>query len=58
MIAVAILGMASCKPELSTITPSKGNADFSRYIAVGNSLTSGYADNGLYLEGQKNSFLK
>ncbi|WP_222537438.1 SGNH/GDSL hydrolase family protein [Pedobacter polysacchareus] len=56
MIAVAILGMASCKPELSTITPSKGNADFSRYIAVGNSLTSGYADNGLYLEGQKNSF--
>ncbi|MCX2450644.1 SGNH/GDSL hydrolase family protein [Pedobacter sp. PLR] len=56
MIAVAILGMASCKPELSSITPSKGTADFSRYIAVGNSLTSGYADNGLYLEGQKNSF--
>lgn len=56
MIAVAILGMASCKPELSTITPSKGTADFSRYIAVGNSLTSGYADNGLYLDGQKNSF--
>lgn len=56
MIAVAILGMASCKPELSSITPSKGTADFSRYIAVGNSLTSGYADNGLYLDGQKNSF--
>lgn len=56
MIAVAILGMASCKPELSDITPSKGTADFSRYIAIGNSLTSGYADNGLYLEGQKNSF--
>ncbi|WP_316842907.1 SGNH/GDSL hydrolase family protein [Pedobacter gandavensis] len=56
IIAVAILGMASCKPELSSITPSKGTADFSRYIAVGNSLTSGYADNGLYLEGQKNSF--
>lgn len=56
IIAVAILGMASCKPELSNITPSKGSADFSRYIAVGNSLTSGYADNGLYLEGQRNSF--
>ncbi|MBB2149672.1 SGNH/GDSL hydrolase family protein [Pedobacter gandavensis] len=56
MIAVAILGMASCKPELSDISPSKGTADFSRYIAIGNSLTSGYADNGLYLEGQKNSF--
>lgn len=56
IFAVAVLGMASCKPELSTITPSKGSADFSRYIAIGNSLTSGYADKGLYLEGQKNSY--
>lgn len=56
ILAVAILAVASCKPELSTVTPSKGNADFSRYIAVGNSLTSGYADGGLYLEGQQNSF--
>lgn len=56
LLAVAILGMASCKPELDTVTPSKGTADFSRYIAVGNSLTAGYADNGLYLEGQQNSY--
>lgn len=56
ILAVAVIAMASCKPELKTITPSKGTADFSRYIAVGNSLTSGYADNGLYLEGQQNSF--
>ena len=56
ILAVAVLGMASCKPELSTVTPSKGTADFSRYIAVGNSLTAGYADNGLYLEGQQNSY--
>lgn len=56
ILAVAILGMASCKPELKDITPTKGSADFSRYIAVGNSLTSGYADNGLFLEGQQNSY--
>jgi hypothetical protein len=56
IFAVAILGMASCKPELKDITLTKGSADFSRYIAVGNSLTSGYADNGLFLEGQKNSY--
>jgi len=56
ILAVAVIAMASCKPELKTISPSKGTADFSRYIAVGNSLTSGYADNGLYLEGQQNSF--
>lgn len=33
-----------------------GDADFSKYVAVGNSLTSGYADGALYVEGQQNSF--
>lgn len=57
IFAVAVVAMASsCKPELKDITPSKGTADFSRYISVGNSLTAGYADNGLYLEGQQNSY--
>jgi hypothetical protein len=56
ILAVAILAMASCKPSLDATVPNKGTADFSRYIAIGNSLTSGYADNGLYLEGQKNSY--
>lgn len=56
ILAVAILGLASCKPSVETTIPNKGTADFSRYIAIGNSLTSGYADGGLYLEGQKNSF--
>jgi hypothetical protein len=56
-VAVAVMAaMASCKPSIKETTPSKGEADFSRYIAVGNSLTSGYADGGLYLEGQKNSY--
>jgi hypothetical protein len=56
MLVIAVVAMASCKPELKEITPSKGTADFSRYIAVGNSLTAGYADGGLYLEGQQNSY--
>jgi hypothetical protein len=56
LLAVAILGLAACKPSIDTVTPSKGTADFSRYIAIGNSLTSGYASNGLSLEGQRNSF--
>src|SRR5699024_7115950 len=30
--------------------------DFSTYVALGNSLTSGYADNALYREGQETSF--
>lgn len=56
MLALAVVAMGSCKPELKDITPTKGSADFTRYIAVGNSLTSGYADQGLTLEGQRNSY--
>lgn len=56
IVILAVLGTASCKPDLKTVTPTNGTADFSRYIAVGNSLTSGYADGGLYLEGQQNSY--
>jgi hypothetical protein len=56
IFAVALLALSSCKPSIDTVVPSKGSADFSRYIAIGNSLTSGYADGGLYLDGQKNSY--
>jgi len=53
-VAAAILLVASCKPEIETPAGSTaGQANFSKYIAVGNSLTSGFADGGLYLEGQK-----
>lgn len=33
-----------------------GSADFSKYIALGNSLTAGFSDNALFIEGQKNSY--
>jgi lysophospholipase L1-like esterase len=56
MLAGLILITAACKTEIDAPTPSKGSADFSRYIAVGNSLTAGYADGGLYLNGQQNSY--
>ncbi|GGH22630.1 SGNH/GDSL hydrolase family protein [Mucilaginibacter phyllosphaerae] len=49
-------GFVACKPSFETPKPSAGTADFSKYIAVGNSLTAGYADGGLYLEGQENSY--
>lgn len=56
---LALLGLAftGCQPDLEEdIKPSSGTADFSRYIAVGNSLTAGFADGGLYLEGQLTSY--
>jgi hypothetical protein len=52
---VAAGAIASCKPSFNEMIPSNGEANFSRYIAVGNSLTAGYADGGLYLESQQNS---
>jgi len=53
-VAAIILFAAACKPEIETPAgTTAGQANFSKYIAVGNSLTSGYADGGLYLEGQK-----
>ncbi|GAB2705523.1 outer membrane protein [Hymenobacter frigidus] len=57
--ALALLGLSlgSCKPDLENSPKSSaGQADFSRYVAVGNSLTAGFGDNGLYLEGQLNSY--
>ena len=55
-IIAGLLLLGACKPELKTIKPSSGSADFSRYIAVGNSLTAGYADGGLYRAGQMVSY--
>jgi len=53
-VAAIILFAAACKPEIETPAgTTAGQANFSKYIAIGNSLTSGYADGGLYLEGQK-----
>ncbi len=49
---------AACKPgvNVTTLTPTAGQADFSNYLAVGNSLTSGYTDNSLTVSGQLNSY--
>lgn len=33
-----------------------GSADFTKYVSLGNSLTAGYCDNALFIEGQKGSY--
>jgi hypothetical protein len=43
-------------PTNPRVPPVAGSADFSKYVAVGNSLTAGFMDNALYLEGQQNAF--
>ncbi len=50
----------ACEPEfskpLSDDLYTSGDADFSKYVAVGNSLTAGYTNGTLYKSGQENSF--
>jgi len=55
-IIFGIAGLASCKPNLKSDTPNANGLDFSNYVAVGNSLTAGYADGTLYRTGQQNSY--
>ena len=33
-----------------------GTANFSKYVSLGNSLTAGFADNALFIQGQKDSY--
>jgi len=56
VLAGSLLLFAGCKPEIDEFTPEAGSADFTTYVAVGNSLTAGYANNDLYASGQKESF--
>ena len=56
--------MVSCSDDDTTDSPviidgedyTSGSADFSNYVSVGNSLTAGYSDQALFIEGQTNSF--
>lgn len=60
-MGILALGMVACEPEFENPVDaedaySSGEADFSHYVAIGNSLTAGYADNALYITGQENSY--
>jgi GDSL-like Lipase/Acylhydrolase len=49
--------MVGCKPNvIVTQTPTAGRANFSNYLAIGNSLTAGFTDNSLTVSGQLNSY--
>ena len=38
------------------LPPTAGTANFSKFVTLGNSLTAGYSDNALFIEGQKVSY--
>lgn len=43
-------------PEPTPVEYTAGTADFSKYVSVGNSLTAGFSDNALFIDGQEASF--
>lgn len=48
--------IVACKPTIEEPAVNKGSLDVTTYVAVGNSITSGYADNALYYDGQLVSY--
>lgn len=66
LLAIFGLVFVSCsKDKTTTVTPpveptpieyTSGSADFSNFVSVGNSLTAGYSDNALFIDGQTNSY--
>lgn len=59
-VSALLFTVTSCKTDFDTdvkdIQVTKGEADFSKYVALGNSLTSGYRDGALYIDGQNESY--
>jgi len=58
LLIIAAWLLSGCEPDASGGggTPDAGSADFSTFIAVGDSLTAGYADGALYRQIQQNSY--
>ncbi len=56
LLLTALLVLSQCESVIDSNTPDSGTLNLDRYVAVGNSLTAGYADNALYLEGQLVSY--
>lgn len=52
---LAACTLSACRPNLKPETPQAGDADFSKYLAVGASLSAGFSDGSLYRDGQINS---
>src|SRR5690606_34590419 len=60
LIAAIVVLMFGCQyefPEDLDEQPTAGEADFTKLVAVGNSITAGYMDGALYNRGQKNAFV-
>ncbi len=53
ILSLAIL--TACERKIDEFAPSANGVDFSRFVAVGNSMEAGFSDGALYTSGQVNS---
>jgi lysophospholipase L1-like esterase len=59
LLSLSLAACSSDDDEDGTIVEepiTAGSADFSKYVALGNSLTSGFSDNALFKRGQENAY--
>lgn len=59
LITASIIGalvIGACKPKVVAPEADKGSIDPTKYVAIGNSITAGFADGALYYEGQTVSY--
>ncbi len=61
LLALLILGFVACESDDDApateqeVVITAGEADFSKYVALGNSLTAGFTDGALFIAAQENS---
>jgi hypothetical protein len=48
LILLSVALFAACERKIDEFAPNANGVDFSKYVAVGNSMTAGYADGALY----------
>ncbi|WP_460220610.1 G-D-S-L family lipolytic protein [Psychroserpens sp. MEBiC05023] len=72
LLAILLIGFTACESDDDTLADpevddtqtvdgsdpvfTSGSADFSTFVAIGNSLTAGFSDGALFMKGQKVSF--
>jgi hypothetical protein len=55
-LLLLLMGLTNCAPKTTSDNLTLNNLNFSNYIAIGTDYTAGYANDGLNIESQKNSF--
>ncbi len=60
LLIILAFGFIACEsdddtPEMEEVVITSGEADFSKFVSIGNSLTAGFTDGALFIAAQENS---